>query len=159
LIDAVAVTAVHVTFTDVFPPETVGASIVSGVVDGVTEEDAADAALSPMFEPVVTVHVRATPFVRPVTTTGELVPVALRPPQEAVYWLTDAPFVAPPENATDTCPFPAVTPVTVGAVGAVAAVTEVDAEEANAVHAPPPVLQPSRPVSIPDVGVEVTRIS
>lgn len=55
---------------------------------------------------------------------------------------------------------PAVTLVIVGAVGVVAAVTDVEADDKNAVQAPPPpMLHPSRPASEPEVGVAVTRIS
>jgi len=97
----VALTAVHVTDTLASASLTVGAAIVSGLVDGVAESDAADAELSPTFEPVVTVQVLDTPFVNPVTTIGELVPVLLSDPHVAVCWLTVAPFVAPAENATE----------------------------------------------------------
>ena len=84
-IDAVALTAVHVRLTLVLPPETDGASMASGVVEGVTDSLAAEAELSPTLDPVVTVHERAIPFVSAETTTGELVPVALTPPHDAVY--------------------------------------------------------------------------
>ena len=81
----VAVTAVQATVTLALPAVTVGAAIVSGNVDGVRDSEAADAALSPTFDPTFTVQVRATPLDNPVTVSGDEAPVALNVPQVAVY--------------------------------------------------------------------------
>ena len=97
---SVAMTSDHVTVTLPFPAVALGAAIWSGVVDGVTDSDAADGSLSPTLDPAVIVHVVATPLVRLVTVIGELVPVLLTDPHVAVYWPTVAPLLAPAENVT-----------------------------------------------------------
>ena len=55
-----------------------------GTVAGVTLFEAAEATLLPAVLVALTVHVTATPLVRPVTVIGEVVPVALCVPQVAV---------------------------------------------------------------------------
>jgi hypothetical protein len=60
---------------------------VAGIVPGtfgVTELEAADHALVPMVVVVLTVQVYAVPLTNPVTRMGELLPVAVVPPQLAV---------------------------------------------------------------------------
>jgi hypothetical protein len=52
----------------------------NGTVVGVTELLEADAELVPTALVAVTVNVYAVPFERPVTTIGEVPPVALKPP-------------------------------------------------------------------------------
>lgn len=52
----------------------------SGTVAGVTEFDALDAVLVPMALTAVTVKVYAVPFERPVTVSGEPLPLAVNPP-------------------------------------------------------------------------------
>ena len=99
-LSVVAITEVQLTTTLASLAETDGAAIWSGVVDGVTDEEAADAELSPTLEPVVTVQVVATPFVKLVTVMGELVPVCERDPQVAVKFVMADPFVAPAEKST-----------------------------------------------------------
>jgi hypothetical protein len=52
----------------------------SGTVAGVTEFEALEAVLVPMAFVAVTVNVYVVPFVRPVTTSGDAPPVAVKPP-------------------------------------------------------------------------------
>ena len=99
-LSVVAVTDVQLTTTLASLADTVGAAIWSGVVEGVTEEEAADAELSPTLEPAVTVQVVATPLVKLVTVRGELVPVCERDPQVAVKFEIVEPFAAPAEKST-----------------------------------------------------------
>jgi hypothetical protein len=159
-LSVVAITEVQLTTTLASLAETDGAAIWSGVVDGVTDEEAADAELSPTLEPVVTVQVVATPLVKLVTVMGELVPVCERDPQVAVKFEIVEPFVAPAEKSTIIWPFPAVTELTVGADGVVAAVTEIAPTFKTVSEQSSPVMsQPSWPELTPETGVAVTRIS
>ena len=145
-LSVVAITEVQLTTTLASLAETDGAAIWSGVVDGVTDEEAADAELSPTLEPVVTVQVVATPFVKLVTVMGELVPVCERDPQVAVKFVMADPFVAPAEKSTIIWPFPAVTELTVGADGVVATVTEITPTfKTVSEHSAPVMSQPSWP--------------
>ena len=63
-----------------FPAVAVPIVGANGTVVGVTELLEADAELVPTAFVAVTVNVYAWPFVSPVTTIGELPPVALKPP-------------------------------------------------------------------------------
>jgi hypothetical protein len=105
------------------------------VLDGVTELLAALAADVPLAFVAVAVNVYAVPFVRPVTTIGEDAPDAVIFPglEVIVYPVIAEPPVAFAENATDTCAFPPVTDVILGACGTVVAVTALDADDADAV--------------------------
>jgi hypothetical protein len=51
-----------------------------GIVNGVTEEEAEDAALLPTLLVATAVKVYAVPLVRPVTTSGDEAPEAVKPP-------------------------------------------------------------------------------
>ena len=82
---------------------------------GVTLLDADEASLVPTLFVAVTVNVYAVPLLRPVTLSGELAPVAVRPPGLAVtvYELILAPpLLAGKLNATNALASPpvAVTP-------------------------------------------------
>ena len=72
------------------------------------------------------------PFVNPVTTSGLDEPVAVKFPglDVTVYPVIDDPPVPFAENATDTCAFPPVTDVILGAAGTVVAVIALLADEA-----------------------------
>jgi hypothetical protein len=76
--------------------------------------------------------VYAVPLVNPVTTSGLDEPVAVSPPglDVTVYPVIAEPPVAFAENATDTCAFPPVTDVILGACGTVVAVIALLADEA-----------------------------
>ena len=95
---------------------------------GVTEADSADQALLPTLLVVCTRQVYAVPFVRPVTTIGDALPLTDTLPQDAVY-LTSVPDPkAPGLNDTVTAALPATTELMAGAAGNIAAdgVTEAD---------------------------------
>ena len=110
--------------------------------DGVTLLLAELAADVPLVFVATAVNVYAVPFVRPVTTSGLDEPVAVSPPglEVTVYPVMLEPPVAFAENATDTCAFPLVTDVILGACGTVVAVTAVLADDAEDV--------PSGPVAV-----------
>ena len=75
--------AVKLTVTCALPD--IAAPIIGapGTVAGVTLFEAAEAAPLPTALVALTVHVTATPLVRPVTVIGDVVPVALCVPQVA----------------------------------------------------------------------------
>jgi hypothetical protein len=81
------------------------------------------------------VNVYAVSFVNPVTTIGDVAPVAVMLPglEVIVYPVIADPPVAFAENATDTCAFPPVTDVILGACGTVVAVTALLADDVDAV--------------------------
>jgi hypothetical protein len=113
-------------------------------VNGVTAEDAEDAALLPMLLVAITVKVYGVPFVRPVTAHVVVAPFAVvqnAPPGEAVavYDISGSP---PSETGavqlTVTWPLPATPDTEVGELGTVEAesgVTPAEAAEAGPVPA------------------------
>lgn len=116
----------------------VGAIGNTGGSVGVTEADTADHAPAPTLLVVCTRQVYAVPFVRPVTTIGDALPLTDTLPQEAVY-LTSVPEPkAPGLNDTVTAALPATTELMEGAAGNVAAVGVTGADTAD--HAPVPAL-------------------
>jgi hypothetical protein len=110
----------------------------SGTVAGEIELDGLDGVLVPSAFVAVTVKVYAWPLVRPVTISGEPLPLALNPPtfEVAVYESVVEPSLKPGVKVIVACPFPltAVTPV--GASGTVAGVIEFEALEAVLVPTP-----------------------
>jgi hypothetical protein len=100
---------------------------------GVTDPDATEATEFPAALVATTVKVYAILVAKPVTTRGELAPVAVKPPGEDV---TVYPVMAlPPSeaggiNATLAWALPAVATGLVGAPGTVLGITDPDATEA-----------------------------
>ena len=76
--------AVKLTVACALPAAAVPIVGTPGTVAGVPLFEAAEATLLPTAFVALTMHVTATPLVRPVTVIGELVPVALCMPQVAV---------------------------------------------------------------------------
>jgi hypothetical protein len=85
------------------------------------------------------VNVYDVAFVNPVTTSGLDEPVAVKFPglDVTVNPVIEDPPVAFAEKATDTCVFPPVTEVMLGACGTVVAVTAVLADDAEDVPTDP----------------------
>jgi hypothetical protein len=105
----------------VSPLVAVGAFGVPGIVLGVTGADASDA-VEPKAFVAVTTNVYAVPFARPVTTSGELAPLAVKPLGVDVAVNDGIPVpTVDAVNATLTCVFPAVPTTEVGAPGAMPA--------------------------------------
>jgi hypothetical protein len=101
---------------------------------GVTEFDAELAVDVPLAFVAVAVNVYAVPFVSPVTTIGDVAPVAVMfPGLDVTVYVADAPPVAPGVNVTEACAFPPVAVPIVGACGTVVAVTALLAELAELV--------------------------
>jgi hypothetical protein len=102
----------------VSPRVAVGALGVDGTVAGVTDADGSDVE-EPKALDAVTVNVYAVPLLNPVTTSGELDPVAVKLPGEevAVYEIVPVPRTAGAVKATLTCVLPAVPTTEVGAPG------------------------------------------
>ena len=101
---------------------------------GVTELLAALAADVPFAFVATAVNVYAVLFVNPVKVYGDdeavCVVVVLAGDEVIEYPVIDDPPVALAENATDTCAFPPVTDVMLGACGTVVAVIALLADEA-----------------------------
>ena len=100
-----------------------------GVVAGVPTADALDAAPDPTIFTARILMVYSTPFVKPVTVTGEAVPVAephVNPPlSEYSYAVIALPPFAPAVKEICNCASPTVAEVfTTGALGVVAVVIE-----------------------------------
>ena len=106
---------------------------------GVTELLAELAVDVPLVFVATVVNVYAVPFVNPVTVSGLDAPVAVSPPglDVTVNPVILEPPVAFAENATDTCAFPPVTDVILGACGTVVAVTALLADDAEDVPIEP----------------------
>jgi hypothetical protein len=105
----------------VSPLVAVGALGVLGAVAGVTDADASEA-VEPKAFVAVTINVYAVPFARPVTTSGELAPLAVKPLGVDVTVNEGVPVpTVDAINATLTCVLPAVPTTEVGAPGAIPA--------------------------------------
>jgi hypothetical protein len=99
----------------------------SGTVEGVTPLLAPDEVLVPEMFVAVTVNEYVFPFVNPVTTIGEEVPLAVNPPvfEVTVYRVIDEPpFDTGAVNEIVACPFPETAVTLVGASGTVDGTTE-----------------------------------
>jgi hypothetical protein len=107
--------------------------------NGVAELLAELATDVPLAFVATAVNVYAVSFVRPVTTSGLEDPVAVKFPglDVTVNPVIEDPPVAFAENATDTCAFPPVTDVILGACGTVVAVTALLADDAEDVPSGP----------------------
>ena len=104
-----------------------------GVVAGVAELLVPEEVLAPTALVAVTVKVYAVPFVRPVTTIGDVPPVAVNPPvlDVTVYEvIAEPPFEDGAENVIVASPLPRVAVPIVGASGTVAGTTELVVAEA-----------------------------
>ncbi len=110
--------AVHERATEAFPADCVGAEGVAGTPAGVTEFEDPDVD-EPKELDAVTVNVYSVPFVKPVTTTGELAPDAVKPPglEVAVYVGAPVPSTAGSVKTTLACWSPRVAVPIVGAPG------------------------------------------
>ena len=105
----------------------------SGMVAGVTLLDGADAAPGPVALAATTVNVYAMPLVKPVTTIGLAVPVAVMPPGDdvTVYDVTGVPpFGAGAVKLTVAWVFPRTADTAVGAPGTILGVTLLDGADA-----------------------------
>jgi hypothetical protein len=101
-----------------------------GALSGVTELLADEGVLVPIAFVAVTVNVYVVPFVRPVTTSGDAPPVAVKPPvfELTVYdVIAEPPLLAGGVNDTVAWPLPATALMLVGASGTVAGVTRFEA--------------------------------
>jgi hypothetical protein len=124
----------NATLACALPAVATGPVGASGTILGITDPDAAEGTEFPAALVATTVKVYDTFVSKPVTTRGELGPVAVKFPGEdlTVYPV----MVLPPVevgglNATLTCALPAVATGLVGAPGTVIGVTGADAAEAT----------------------------
>jgi hypothetical protein len=128
--------AVNVTTICWFPRVTDGCAGASGTVAGTTVSDASDCGLVPTALVAVTVQVYVLPFVSPVTSIGEPLPLSLPdvPPSldvhDAANEVMALPLSAPGVNATEIDALPRVTLVMVGGSGTAAGMTGSDGREA-----------------------------
>ena len=118
--------AVKATETLPFPGVTVPIVGAAGTPTGVPLTEPDDGPTPSAFS-ALTEQAYAVPFVKPVTTIGLAVPVAVFAvpsvgAQLTVKAVIDEPFDDPAVNATESCPFPAVAVPIVGAAGAPAVV-------------------------------------
>ena len=129
--------ATKVTATCAFPGATVGCAGGAGTVLGTTTAEAGDAGPSPFAFVAVTVHVYDLPLESPVTTSGDVVPLAesAMPPfddaQFAVYPVIALPPSSGAPNDTVIFVLPGITEGCAGGDGTVLGTTGADSGDAG----------------------------